>query len=220
MSLVVFDLDGTLVDSRLDLANSTNEVLSTYGAPALPTDQIAGMVGDGARKLVERALAASSLRVDPSEALDRFMAVYDRRLLEHTRPYDGIPAVVRAAAARTSLALLTNKPEGPARRLLAAFDLASAFTWVVGGDSGFPRKPDPAAVRHLMHEAGATSAGTLFVGDSMVDVETARRAGVRVCVARYGFGHLRGLALRGDELVAADPAQVGAAIQSVLQPPA
>jgi phosphoglycolate phosphatase len=212
--LVIFDLDGTLVDSRLDLANSTNDVLATYGAPPLPVDRVGGLVGEGARKLVERALTAAGLtHVDLDEALARFRAVYDRRLLETTRPYDGIAEAVRDAARHASLALFTNKPEGPSRRLLEAFGLAGAFGWVIGGDSGFPRKPDPAAVEHLRRAAAAPADETLFVGDSMIDVETARRAGVRMCVARYGFGHLRGdLTLRGDEMVADTPAGVSAAI--------
>jgi phosphoglycolate phosphatase len=213
MPLIVFDLDGTLIDSRLDLAESTNEMLETYGAPALPVDDVAGMVGEGAKKLVERVLAASRLARDVDEALDRFRAIYDRRLLVHTRPYDGIAEVVRAAAARTPLAVLSNKPEAPTRRLLEHFELSTSFNWVIGGDSAFPRKPDPASLNHLIAQAGASAPTALLVGDSMIDVETARRAGVTMCVAMYGFGHLRGeLVLRGDEVVAATPGDVGRAI--------
>jgi phosphoglycolate phosphatase len=211
--LVIFDLDGTVVDSRLDVANSTNEVLESCGAAPLPVDVIAGMVGEGARRLVQRAREASGLRVPLDEALDRFRAVYDRRLLEHTRPYAGIVESVRAAGALARLAILTNKPEAPTRRLLEAFGLLDSFEWVVGGDSGVPRKPNPAGTLHLMERAGAAAAETLFVGDSMIDVETARRAGVAICVARYGFGHLRGeLDLRGDELIAAEPGEIAAIV--------
>lgn len=189
MPLVVFDLDGTLVDSRRDLADSTNEMLGTFGAAALPIDDVARMVGEGARVLVARALAASRLdSVAVSEALARFRAIYDRRLVVHTRPYEGIPDLVRSCAGRASLAVLTNKPEQPSRRLLEAFDLAGAFAQVIGGDSDFPRKPDPAGLIHLMSLAGAGPAGTLLVGDSPIDLETGRRAGVPVCIARYGFG--------------------------------
>jgi phosphoglycolate phosphatase len=215
--LIVFDLDGTLLDSRRDLADSTNEMLESYGAPPLPVDQVAGMVGDGAAKLVARALARSRPDVDLAEALARFRTIYDRRLLLFTRPYDGIGDVVRVAASRARLAVLTNKPEPPTRRLLDAFGLTGSFSWVVGGDSAFPRKPDPAALQHLMTQAGVDAASTLFVGDSMVDVETARRAGVRVCAARYGFGHLRReLVLRRDEMAADHPSDVGAAIDRFL----
>jgi len=192
MALVIFDLDGTLVDSARDLAESTNELLTSLGASALPVEVVLRMVGEGAKKLVERALAASGLNPAEPDALARFREIYDRRLLIHTRPYDGIPSAVAAAARRAALAVLTNKPEAPARRLLDEFALAPYFTWVIGGDSEFPRKPDPASVRHLMREADASPEDTLFVGDSMIDVLTARGAGVPVCLARYGFGHLRG----------------------------
>jgi phosphoglycolate phosphatase len=213
MSLVIFDLDGTLIDSRLDLAESTNEMLETYGAPALAVDAVARMVGEGAKKLVERALVASGLNPDEPAALDRFRAIYDRRLLGHTKPYEGIFDVVRSAAARAPLAVLTNKPEAPTRRLLDAFDLARYFKWVIGGDSAVPRKPDPAGLLHLVHAANATTDATLLVGDSMIDVETGRRARVRTLVALYGFGHLRDeLELTDAEWTAATPADVGVAI--------
>lgn len=217
MFLVIFDLDGTIVDSRLDLANSTNDVLVGYGARPLPVDRVAAMVGEGARKLIERALEAAGLAPDLDDALGRFREVYDRRLLEHTRPYPGIAEVIRSASARAQLAVLTNKPVGPSQRLLEAFDVAAPFGWVLGGDSGFARKPDPAAVHYLLEQAGAGAADALFVGDSMIDVETARRAGVRMCVARYGFGHMRGeLVLNGEELIAETPADVGRIIESLL----
>jgi phosphoglycolate phosphatase len=192
MSLIVFDLDGTLIDSKRDLAESTNEMLVSYGAVDLAIDDVAKMVGEGARMLVRRALEASQLGVDETEALARFREIYDRRLLIHTRPYDGIPDVVAGAATRGRLAVLTNKPEAPARRLLDAFDLSRHLRWVLGGDSGFPRKPDPTALRHLMAEAEVPPERTLFVGDSIIDVNTARAADVPICLARYGFGHARG----------------------------
>ena len=214
--LVVFELDGTLVDSRLDLAESTNEMLESFGARPLPVDAVAGMVGEGAMKLVVRALQAAGVDARADAALDRFRTIYDRRLLIHTKPYDGVVDVVRAAAGRARLAVLTNKPEAPARRLLEAFGLAPHFTWVIGGDSAFPRKPDPAAIRHLMAEAGAGPAATLLVGDSMIDVETARRAGVRMCVALYGFGRLRGeLELDGAEMLAERPVDIAQAIDQM-----
>jgi phosphoglycolate phosphatase len=214
MSLVVFDLDGTLVDSRRDLAESTNEMLASYGATPMPIEAVAAMVGEGARVLVQRALAAAGL--DPAEpgALARFRDIYDRRLLVHTRPYDGIVEVVRTLGMSRTLALLTNKPEAPSIRLLEAFDLAGSFRRVVGGDSDVARKPDPAGLQALMTEFGVGPRHTWLVGDSMIDVETARRAGVRMCVALYGFGQLRGeLDLDGTEAVVHTPAQILAAIR-------
>jgi phosphoglycolate phosphatase len=192
MFLIVFDLDGTLIDSRRDLAESTNEMLQSYGAAPRPVEDVAGMVGEGAKKLVERALAAAGLDPRTPDALDRFRAIYDRRLLDHTVPYDGIADVVPAAARRATLAVLTNKPEAPSRRLLDAFGLSRHFAQVLGGDSAFARKPDPGGLTHLMTAAGTTPASTLLIGDSMIDVETARRAGISLAVALYGFGALRG----------------------------
>lgn len=217
MSLIVFDLDGTLVDSRLDLAESTNEMLETYGAPPLPVDTVAAMVGEGAKVLVARALEASGLTGDVLDALRRFREIYDRRLLVHTRPYEGIEQVVSGLANEHTLAVLTNKPEAPSRRLLDAFGLVPHFQMVMGGDSGPARKPDPAGLQALMQELGAPPARTWLVGDSMIDVETARRAGVRMCVALYGFGQLRGeLVLDGSEATVRRASEIPAAIDAHL----
>ena len=216
--LIVFDLDGTIVDSRQDLAESANVVLESYGAEPLPVDRIAAMIGEGARVLIQRALTAAGLDPQTPDALSRFLTVYDSRLLGHTRPYDGIEDVLRAAAANAQLALLTNKPTGPSRRLLEAFRLSDLFPIVVGGDADFPRKPDPASLNFLMATAGNTRSNTLFVGDSMTDVLTARAAGVPVCLAWYGYGHLRGpMALNGDELIAQTPVDIGVVLQRFLK---
>lgn len=204
--LVVFDLDGTLIDSVRDLAESTNEVIVSYGAEPLPPEAVAAMIGEGARKLVVRALAARRLTVPADEALERFFAIYDRRLLNHTRPYEGVVDAVRELSARGPLAVLTNKPEAPARRLLEAFDIADRFRWIVGGDGPFPRKPDPRSLLHVMLQAAMPAERTVLVGDSAIDAETARRAGVRLCLARYGFGSARGpVPTDQDDLIVDDP---------------
>ncbi len=216
IALVVFDLDGTLVDSERDLVESTNEMLSTYGAAPLAPPIVAGMVGDGARELVRRALAASGLDPERPEALGRFREIYDRRLLVHTRPYPGVPHVVRTLGERgVRLAVLTNKPEAPARTILDALALAPSFADVIGGDSGFPRKPDPASLHHLMRRAGCAPDETVVVGDSRIDVETGRNAGVQVCVALYGFGRHRGpLDLAGTEWLADRPEAIARLVLS------
>jgi phosphoglycolate phosphatase len=215
--LIAFDLDGTLVDSQRDLADSANELLASYGAPPLSVAEVAAMVGDGARQLVSRALEASGVAADVPTALNRFLAIYAERLFVHTRPYDGIPDILAEAAPHASLALLTNKPEALSRRLLEGFGLAPLLPWVVGGDGPFPRKPDPAGLLHLMHLAEATPQTTLMVGDSMIDVEVARRGGAAAAVALYGFGHLRRpIELAGDELVAREPADVGPLVRQFL----
>lgn len=187
--LIVFDLDGTLIDSRRDLADAINVLLDACGAEPLPEDRVGRMVGDGAPTLVARAFEASGVE-RPPDALQRFLAIYDTRLLNHTRPYAGIPEVLEALGFRAALAVLTNKPLASTRRILAALDLARYFPEdaVLGGDGPFPRKPDPAGLRHLAESAHVSGESTLMVGDSLIDWRTARAASTSVCLARYGFG--------------------------------
>lgn len=187
--LIVFDLDGTLVDSRRDIADAANALLVSCGAAPIPERRIGKMVGEGAARLVARAFQASGVE-RPADALQRYLAFYDERLLNHTRPYHGIPALLAALASRAALAVLTNKPIASTRRILDGLDLARHFPpdAVLGGDGPFPRKPDPAALLHLAARAQASADATLMVGDSAIDWRTARAAGTRVCLARYGFG--------------------------------
>ncbi|HEY6214694.1 MAG TPA: HAD-IA family hydrolase [Vicinamibacterales bacterium] len=189
VGLYVFDLDGTLVDSRADLADSANALLAECGGAPLPEEQIGRMVGEGAAVLVSRVFDAANTQ-SPPDALDRFLALYDARLLDRTRAYDGIPDTLAALAARATLAVLTNKPRAAALRILDGLGLARFFNAddVVGGDGPLPRKPDPAGLQHLAGRAGVALDRTVLVGDSLIDWETARRAGVRICLARYGFG--------------------------------
>lgn len=187
--LVVFDLDGTLVDSRRDLAESANELLAECGCGPLAEDAIGRMVGDGAAVLVERAFAAAG-SARPADALARFLAIYNSRLLKFTQAYDQIPEVLSALSARALLAVLTNKPLAPTMRILEGLGLARHFppSRVIGGDGPFPRKPDPEGLRHLMTQASVSPAETVLVGDSMIDWRTATAAGTRICLAGYGFG--------------------------------
>ena len=189
MRLVVFDLDGTLIDSRKDLADAVNALLVELGRPLLTEAAVAGMVGEGARVLIDRALAATG--ADPAlapAALPRFLALYDERLLDHTVPYAEIPELLSDLHGRVRLAVLTNKPGAATVRILEGLKLARYFEEVIGGDAAFPRKPDPAALLHLMDRFGATPSETALVGDSPIDLDTARNAGVFACLARYGFG--------------------------------
>ena len=186
--LIAFDLDGTLIDSSRDLADSVNDLLGELGAPPLPRESITRMVGEGARVLVRRALAASGLPAT-SDALARFLAFYDARLLDHTRPYDGIADIVRDAREHARVAVLTNKPLEPSEKVLAGLGLRGLFDDVIGGDGPFPRKPDPAGLRALMERAGATPARTLMVGDSRIDYETAANASARCCLVAYRFSN-------------------------------
>jgi phosphoglycolate phosphatase len=187
--LFVFDLDGTLIDSRRDLADATNALLVECGAAPLPEARIGRMVGDGAATLVARAFAASGI-APPADALDRFLRIYGEHLLDHTRPYPGIRETLDDLRSRSRLAILTNKPLASTRRILDGLALADYFPHdaVVGGDGPFPRKPDPAGLQHLAAQAGVAPADTLLVGDSAIDWRTARAASVPICLAAYGFG--------------------------------
>lgn len=184
----MFDLDGTLVDSRRDLAESANELLEQCGATPLAEETIGQMVGDGAATLVARVFAASAIP-PPPDALARFLALYNGRLLRFTKPYAGIPELLADLHTRVVLAVLTNKPLAATRSILGGLDLARYFdTRVVGGDGPFPRKPSPEGLHHLISGASASAGKTMLVGDSVIDWRTAHAAGVVSCVVRYGFG--------------------------------
>jgi phosphoglycolate phosphatase len=185
--LIAFDLDGTLIDSRRDLADSANELIVELGGAPLGEDAIGAMVGEGAALLVKRALDAASL-AHPAHALARFLEIYDTRLVNHTRPYAGIIDMLRSVHQRAGLGVLTNKPGAPTERLLAAFGIRDLFQCVIGGDNVHPRKPSPEALVSMMAKLGATPDRTLMVGDSAIDYDTARRASVRSCIVSYGFG--------------------------------
>ncbi|HEX5474766.1 MAG TPA: HAD-IA family hydrolase [Vicinamibacterales bacterium] len=208
-SLIVFDLDGTLVDSRQDLADAANVLIREHGGSPLPVEAVAAMVGEGAAVLVRRALTAAGLEPHAPGAVARYLALYDERLLNHTMVYDGIPEALAALQPRATLAVLTNKPAEAARRVLAGLDIARAFRWVFGGDGPLPRKPDPAGLLELVRLSGATAVDTVMVGDSAVDLRTARAAGTRVCLARYGFGYrIDAAELTAHDLIADAPADL------------
>ncbi len=192
LRLIVFDLDGTLVDSKRDLADAANQLLTESGAGSLPEEAIGQMVGNGAPVLVAKAFAAVGVTA-PDDAVARFLAIYGDRLLVHTRPYPGMREALDRLAARAtdvSLAVLTNKPLAATRTILTGLDLSRYFedAAVIGGDGPFPRKPDPAGLHFLGSRLGVSPAQTLLVGDSIVDWRTARNASATICLARYGFG--------------------------------
>jgi phosphoglycolate phosphatase len=215
--LIVFDLDGTLIDSRRDLADAANALIVERGGQPLPEAAVGRMVGEGAGVLVRRALTAAGLPTDAA-SLPRFLELYDDRLLETTRAYDGIPQALDALAADAVLAVLTNKPLAPSLRILQALGLSRLIAATIGGDSEFPRKPDPSSLRHLMASYGAAPGSTVLVGDSWVDLETARAAGAAICLARYGFGYagVDAARLRGDEAIVDHPREIPAAVAQLV----
>ena len=185
--LVVFDLDGTLIDSSADLANAVNALLSDLRVGPLPDPQIVSMVGEGAAVLVRRALAASGLDPQTPGALDRFLAHYNAHLLDYTRPYQGTTETLQDLSARMPLAVLTNKPAGASERILEGLGLRRYFR-EDRRNTSLGRKPSPAGLLHLAQMAQLDPASVLLVGDSAIDLATARNCGTRVCLARYGFG--------------------------------
>ena len=144
------------------------------------------MVGDGAPALVRRALRNAGINPSPDEALTRYMEIYDRRLMNHTSPYDGIVESLGVVLRRGPLAVLTNKPLGPSIGILEALGLRGFFTRIIGGDSEYGRKPDPAGLLAL--QALAPGEQIVMIGDSPADWKAAEAAGVPFVFARYGFG--------------------------------
>ena len=207
--LIVFDLDGTLIDSRRDLAEAANQLLEELGGAPLREEDIGRMVGEGAALLVRRVLSAAGV-AETQTALQRFLDLYAGRMLHHTRPYPGIPESVETARRHARVAVLTNKPADQSRRILAGLRLNGLLDDVVGGDGPWPRKPDPASLLALMERAHATPSSTLLVGDSEIDYTTAGRAAVRCCLAAWGFGYetFPRERLTADDWIAATPADL------------
>lgn len=184
--LVAFDLDGTLVDSAGDLASAASALTVELGGRVLTRAEVVAMVGEGASVLVRRALTAAGLDPETPGATSRFLELYDARMLETTVLYPGIRLVLDALDPLLPLAVVTNKPEGAARRLIEALGLGRYFLEVIGADGAWPRKPDPAGLRSLEVHAGGGP--LVLVGDSPIDRQTAERAGAAFVLAAYGFG--------------------------------
>ncbi|MFZ0800392.1 MAG: HAD-IA family hydrolase [Terriglobales bacterium] len=195
--LLVFDLDGTLIDSRLDLIHSVNAMLRHIGRPELDGDVIASYVGDGAPALVRRALENTDDEVLLRAALEYFLGYYRLHKLDHTVVYEGIPETlaglaepsngVQANGVQRQMAVLTNKPVRASRDIVQALGLGDFFVCIYGGNSFTTKKPDPLGVRTILQETGVAAAEALMIGDSSVDVLTGRNAGLWTCGVTYGF---------------------------------
>lgn len=216
LKLLVFDLDGTLIDSAQDLCNSVNATLDHFDRAPLPDPQIASFVGNGVSILVRKSLAAADgappERVDEKlldEALEFFVGYYREHKLDFTYAFEGVLEALAAlrelhdapdGVARV-MAVLTNKPVNPARGICAGLGLADYFLHIYGGNSFPTKKPDPLGLRSLMQETGASTDETVMIGDSRVDVETARNAGVWSLGCNFGFGPRNLLEVPPDVLV-------------------
>jgi|SRR5450432_353752 phosphoglycolate phosphatase len=193
IQVVIFDLDGTLIDSRLDLVHSVNAALRHIGRPELPEDVIASYVGDGAPVLIQRALGGEA--VDDAtvrRGLEFFLKYYREHKLDHTTVYPGIAQALAAIknsanGAPRKLAVLSNKPVVPSRAIVEALGLGQFFSQIYGGNSFATKKPDPEGARKLLEDYGVAPQNAAIVGDSHVDVETGRNVGMATVGVTYGF---------------------------------
>jgi len=211
--IVLFDLDGTLLDTHRDLAASTNHVRAAFGLPPLAVKDVERLVGHGARVLVERALGAERAAFF-DEGVRLFLVHYGEHCLDATLPYPGIVDLVdslRPLGAR--VAVLTNKPERLTRKILEGLGLLGRMSAVVGGDTFRERKPHPRGAAHILEVCGARPEDALVVGDSPVDVETARAAKTAFCGVLWGFDP-DGLRATGAEPLVRDAAELERVIRS------
>jgi phosphoglycolate phosphatase len=188
MALVIFDLDGTLVDSVDDLCNAVNAARGYMGLPPLPHDVVASYVGNGAPVLIRRAMGPDATEQQIEDALAFFLSYYREHMLDHTRPYPGVVETLETLHSRgLKMAVLTNKPQRFSRDMCAGLGLSQYFFQIYGGNSFEQKKPDPIGICTLIEEAGARPQETWMVGDSATDVLTARNAGVRSVGVTYGI---------------------------------
>ncbi len=219
IKLVIFDLDGTLIDSRLDLVHSVNAALRHIGRPELPDDVIASYVGDGAPILIQRALGGEI--VDEAlirKGLEYFLSYYREHKLDHTTVYPGIAqalATIQNSGNGTprKMAVLSNKPVVPSRAIVEALGLGPFFWQIYGGNSFATKKPEPEGARKLLEESGAWPEQAVMVGDSHVDVRTGRNAGLWTIGVTYGFA-THTLEEEPPDVLVDQPHEVGAVFTS------
>lgn len=202
---VVFDLDGTLIDTAPDLAATLNHVLASVGRPAIALGEIRHMVGDGVAKLIERGLAASGPPVD-EETFQRlhqgYVAHYRAHIADHSKPFPRLRETLAAfRAAGTKLGVCTNKPIELTDLLLAKLDLARSFGAVIGGDSLPKRKPDPLPLRVALERLGAEKSRAVMIGDSKNDLDTARAYGIPCVLVTFGYTAIPADKLGADAVI-------------------
>lgn len=219
VQLVIFDLDGTLIDSENDLAASVNAMLVRYGRKELPLEVIGTYIGDGAPMLIRRALGDPADREFLQEALNFFLMHYREHKLDTTRPYDGIQPMLRQLVegngAGRKLAVLTNKPVRVSRDILSGLGLSGSFFQVYGGNSFETKKPDPLGANTLLKEARVAAHEAVMIGDSQVDILTARNAGLWSVGVTYGFAP-KSLEVVVPDVLVDTPAELGNALSGAI----
>jgi phosphoglycolate phosphatase len=211
LKLLIFDLDGTLVDSRQDLANSINAMLKNYHRPELAPDVIASFIGDGAPTLVRRSLGfIDDHDLAPKEeefiedALVYFLEYYRDHKLDFTYVYDGVIDALKSIGVRRPapvMAVLSNKPVNPSRAIVNALGLGSFFKSVYGGNSFETKKPDPLGVKVLLEETGVSPESAVIIGDSDIDMVTGKNAGIWSVGVTYGLSPETLVETPGDVMV-------------------
>jgi len=223
IQLVIFDLDGTLIDSRLDLVHSVNAALRHIGRAELPEDVIASYVGDGAPILIQRALGGET--VDEAlvrKGLEFFLSYYREHKLDHTTVYPGIAETLAAIQNSANgvprkMAVLSNKPVKPSQAIVEALGLGKFFSHVYGGNSFASKKPDPEGAHKLLEESGVRAEHAVMVGDSHTDVETGRNAGMWTIGVTYGFAP-HTLADEPPDVLVDRPQEVGQVLSAGSRP--
>ena len=205
--LLIFDLDGTLIDSAQDLAIAMNATRAHAGMPPLDPQLIYTYVGNGASVLVRRALGDEASDGTVGEALQFFLKFYREHALEHTKLYPGVREALDKLRPNHSMAVLTNKPQRISNDILISLRVARHFTRIYGGDSFRAKKPDPAGVATLLAETKHTRGNTAMIGDSAVDIETARNAGVLACGVTWGF-QPDAMTAAAPDVILRDPSQL------------
>jgi phosphoglycolate phosphatase len=188
MKLLIFDLDGTLIDSKLDLAHAVNATRVHMNLPPLPHELIFSYVGNGAPVLMRRSLGPEATEEQVQQALEFFLAYYREHMLDYTTLYPGVAKTLDALLAdEKRMAVLTNKPVRISKAIIEGLGLSEHFFQIYGGNSFEQKKPHPMGVEVLLSESGIDATKAMMVGDSAVDVQTARNAGIKACGVTYGF---------------------------------
>ncbi|HEU6440976.1 MAG TPA: phosphoglycolate phosphatase [Microvirga sp.] len=207
LKAIIFDLDGTLVDSARDLQDATNALLAEEGLRRITLDEVKSMIGDGAAKLVERAIVATGGDVARlPELVARFLEIYEANASCHTEAYPGVPQTLESLKRLgLLLAVVTNKPYAATIDILEALALRGFFDAVIGGDTLPERKPHPAPILMALRRLGVDPGAALMIGDNYHDVQAAHAAGVRACAVTYGYSHKPHAELGADRLIDAMP---------------
>jgi phosphoglycolate phosphatase len=184
---LIFDLDGTLIDSKRDLIHSVNAMLLEMGRSILPEETISGFIGHGAPQLIASALGEDTSQKDRDSALTFFLSYYDQHKMDSTCAYPGVTEALEQFA-QLPMAILTNKPVRISQKILRELRLDGYFRAIYGGNSFETKKPDPLGARTILNEFGIAAAEAILVGDSEVDIQTARNTGMFAAAVNYGFG--------------------------------